>query len=136
MKPLLRILDANYNRAKEGIRVLEDIARFVIQDTGLTERWKRCRHDLTQSILSLPVSYRELVDARESSRDVGRQSFIPDKKKKSQWQDLFISNAKRSQEALRVLEELVKMIGPKYAANFQTLRFRLYDLEKRSLQKL
>ncbi len=136
MKPLLRILDANYNRAKEGIRVLEDITRFVIQDAALTSRWKRCRHDLTQAILRLPVSYRELVDARESSRDVGRQSFIRDKKKKSRWQDLFISNAKRSQEALRVLEELVKMIGPKYAANFQTLRFCLYDLEKRSLQKL
>lgn len=130
------MLDANYNRAKEAMRVSEDICRFVIEDAALTARWKRCRHDLTNTLHRLPIAYRRLLEARESSQDVGSRSFIHDKKNKSRWEDLLIANAKRSQEAARVLEEIAKTIDPHFAALFQGLRFRLYELEKISLRKL
>jgi thiamine-phosphate pyrophosphorylase len=135
-KRFLRILDANYNRAKEAIRVAEDIVRFVIEDPKLTARWKRARHDLTQVLLRFPVSYRHLVASRDSVQDVGRRSLIHDKTTKADWTGLFIANAKRSQEAMRVLEEISKIVASRQTPLFQRLRFRLYELEKASLRKL
>ena len=44
----LRIIDANLNRAAEGLRVLEDIARLGLNDASLSERLKTLRHELTQ----------------------------------------------------------------------------------------
>jgi thiamine-phosphate pyrophosphorylase len=55
--------------------------------------------------------------------------------KKPGWKDLLISNMKRAQESLRVLEESSKIVAPKKSKSFQTLRFRLYELEKKVLKK-
>lgn len=133
-KGLLRMVDANYNRAKEAMRVAEDIARFHFGDARLTLRYKRVRHDLTKALLGFKIPYRKLVEVRDSKEDVGAKSLIRDKKNPG-WKDLLLSNLKRAQEACRVLEELSKMASPKKTASFQKLRFRLYDLEKDSLQK-
>lgn len=133
-RELLRIIDANYNRAKEAIRVAEDIARFYFADRNLTTRFKRTRHDLTQALLGFKVPYRRLVESRNSKEDVGARSLIRDKKRPG-WKDLMLSNLKRAEEATRVLEEFAKMVEPKKIRSFQKIRFRLYELEKQSLQK-
>lgn len=133
-KSLLRVIDANYNRAKEALRVAEDIARFYLADSDLTRRFKRVRHDLTRILLGFKVPYRHLVEARNSREDVGRAGLVRDKKRPG-WKDLLLSNLKRGQEALRVLEEFSKMVEPRKTAAFQRIRFRLYELEKGSLQK-
>jgi thiamine-phosphate pyrophosphorylase len=133
-KSLLRIIDANYNRAKEALRVTEDIARFYLADARLTTRFKRARHDLTKALLGFKVPYRNLVEARNSKEDVGARSLIRDKKRPG-WKDLLLSNLKRAQEAARVLEEVSKMVEPKKTPVFQRLRFRLYELEKESLRQ-
>lgn len=133
-KSLLRIIDANYNRAKEAMRVAEDVARFHLADARLTNLFKRLRHDLTRALLTLKIPDRKLVAARDSEEDVGRRSLILDKKN-PRWKDLLLSNLKRAEEASRVLEEVSKMAAPKRAAAFQRIRFRLYELEKLSLQK-
>lgn len=133
-KGLFRIIDANYNRAKEAMRVAEDIARFRLADARLTARFKRLRHDLTRALLGLRVPDRELVAARDSREDVGRRSLIRDKKN-PRWKDLLVSNLKRAEEASRVLEEVSKMAAPRKAPSFQRIRFRLYELEKESLRK-
>lgn len=133
-KSPLRVIDANYNRAKEALRVAEDITRFYLADSRLTGRFKRIRHDLTKALLGFKVPYRRLVAARNSREDVGRKSLVKDKKRPG-WKDLLLSNLKRGQEALRVLEEFSKMVEPRKAAAFQRIRFRLYELEKDSLQK-
>ena len=133
-KGLLRIIDANYNRAKEAIRVAEDVARFSLGDSKLTARLKRTRHDLTQTLLEFDVPYRSLVEARDSKEDVGARSWVRDKKRPG-LQDLLLSNLKRAQEASRVLEEVSKIIAPKRTPSFQRVRFRLYELEKICLQK-
>lgn len=134
MKSALRMLDANYNRAKEALRVSEDVARFHLRDSRLTGRFKRVRHDLTKALLDLKIPDRRLVLARNLREDVGARSLIRDKKK-PRWKDLLVSNLKRAQEASRVLEELSKMIDPERTRTFQRIRFRLYELEKQSIQK-
>ena len=131
---ILRIIDANYNRAKEGIRVCEDVARFVLGATRLTDLYKSCRHDLTRVLLSLPVSYREIVAERNVREDVGRSSLKLDKKKIKP-EDIFSSNIQRAEEAVRVLEEWSKIISVPASRKFQKLRFKLYELEKETFKK-
>lgn len=134
-RKLLRLIDANANRVREGLRVCEDLFRFLYDDSKITNAFKKLRHDVSKTLMRFPVSYRDLVRARDSKRDVGKESLIQDKKK-SHWSDLVISNLKRAEEGLRVLEEASKIIAPKEPKRFQSLRFRLYELEKRVLQKL
>jgi hypothetical protein len=131
----LRLIDANFNRTKEGLRVCEDVSRFVLNDRSLTGSFKRLRHDTSKTILAFPVPYRKLVSARNTAQDVGRKSIIMDQSR-PRWKDLVISNLKRSEESLRVLEESSKIIAPKKAKSFQSLRFRLYGLEKKVLKRI
>lgn len=130
-----RIIDVNFNRVKEGLRVCEDILRFMYDDTMLTRAFKRLRHNCSGVLLDFPVSYRRLVEARNSAADVGKKSVILEKKK-SKWRDLLISNMKRSEEALRVLEEASKVVSPASARQFQKLRFQLYELEQKTLKRI
>ncbi|MBI4372641.1 MAG: thiamine-phosphate pyrophosphorylase [Candidatus Omnitrophica bacterium] len=133
-KKTLRLIDANLNRAKEGLRVCEDVLRFLYNDRSLTESFKKLRHDCSKIILEFPVPYRALVEARSVGQDVGKKSVILEKQKPG-WKDVAVSNLKRSEESLRVLEEASKIIAPRTARRFQALRFKLYELEKRMLQK-
>ena len=130
----LRLIDANFNRLKEGLRVCEDILRFMYDDRALTRSLKKLRHDCSKVLLSFPISYRVLVETREAFRDVGKKSVIYEKKK-PKWKDVLSSNLKRAEESLRVLEEASKVIAPVKSRSFQSMRFRLYELEKRILKK-
>ena len=132
-KAFLRGVDANANRAKEALRVTEDIARFLIEDKNATKRLKQCRHGLTQALLKFPLNYREFLAARNATGDIGKKSAIQDLRGKPKWQDLMSSNFKRAQEATRVLEEFSKTLSPKQSKDFQKIRFSLYELEKRCL---
>jgi hypothetical protein len=131
---LLRIIDANFNRAKEGVRVSEDLARFVFEDKKLAASFKKLRHELSKILLGFPVPYARLLKSRNSKGDVAKKHDIRDSKS-MEWTDLMTANLKRSQEAIRVLEECSKMISPKHASRFARLRFLSYELEKRSLRK-
>ena len=119
----LRILDANYNRAKEALRVSEDLVRFLMNDRVLTSQFKTSRHQLTQTLLRFPVSYSRFLSARDSVSDVGKKGWIADRPGKSKWQDLLCSNIKRAEEALRVLEEISKAIRPKKRLLFRNCGF-------------
>lgn len=130
----LRLIDANFNRAKEGLRVCEDVLRFIYDDRRLTSAFKKLRHDCSKALLKFPVPYHALVQARSSSDDVGKASMILEKKK-PHWRDIFISNLKRAEESLRVLEEASKVVAPAESKKFQSLRFRIYELEKRALEQ-
>ena len=130
----LRLIDANFNRAKEGLRVCEDILRFIYDDRALTGAFKRLRHGCSNILLEFPAPYRILVQARSSADDVGKKSAVSDKKK-PRWSDIFTANVKRAEESLRVLEEASKLAAPSRSRQFQSLRFRLYELEKKALEK-
>lgn len=135
MNAYLRIIDANFNRTKEALRTCEELARFLLEDKVLTLKFKALRHEVSQILIAFPVKYRQLVEARDSIKDVGKKSSIQDTKKKPVWQDVMISNLKRSQESLRVLEEFSKVVAPKSSSKFQKIRFDLYVLEKRTVKK-
>lgn len=134
-KIFLRILDANFNRAKEALRVGEDFSRFLLNDKALTSEFKKKRHELTKILLKFPAGYAKLLMSREALPDVGRHAILKDKPGKPGWKDIFCANLKRGQEAARVLEEISKAVSPKQSAALQKLRFELYDLEKRVFKK-
>ena len=113
----------------------EDVMRFVYDDAHLSRQLKTLRHGLTQALLGLPVSYAKPVEARSSIKDVGRGQPVTDQKKTG-WKSLVVRNLKRTEEALRVLEEASGVIAPRSASKFERIRFRVYELEKRIVKKL
>ncbi len=128
-RPTLRVLDVNLNRAREGLRVLEDTARLVWDDNDLFEELRAVRHGLDAVTRKV---YPRLVDARDSDGDPGR--VVPEVKKRDR-RGLVAANFRRAQEALRVLEEYGKVFSPSAAARFKAFRYRLYSAEKASLPR-
>jgi len=104
MRSVYRILDANLNRAREALRVLEDVARFHHDDAAVAARLKDARHALDAR--SRPWA-RELLLARDSVGDVGRDSDRPVSGPRP-LRDVVAANLKRAGEALRSIEEVSK----------------------------
>ncbi len=125
-----RLLDANLNRAREGLRVVEDTARFLWDDKKLYQSLRSLRHKL-HSITQ--VRYKDLLSARESETDVGRR--IPEGLRPSV-SSLVSANLRRAQEAVRVLEEYSKIFSNTAAADLKRIRYQLYMKEKMILKKL
>src|SRR5215475_12623895 len=69
--PVLHILDALLKRASEGLRVIEDYARFVLDDPFLTHTAKTLRHDLAAA--SAVITSPDRHAARDTQHDVGTQ---------------------------------------------------------------
>lgn len=132
---MLRLMDVNLDRLSEGLRVLEDVARFVLNDAPITERLKRLRHEM---IPSDPALERRLLAARNSESDIGRQSPVPGIERRG-LEDLVMANARRAQESLRVLEEFSKLpdIPLEIAGrDFERARFDLYEIERELVFRL
>lgn len=133
---VLRIVDASLNRVGEGLRILEDIARLLLNDAALTEQLKAMRHDLTRGSLAFN---RQLIQSRRADADVGMDAEVPDEDKKKELPQLLVANAKRVQESLRTLEEMAKLPGasPELdAEKFKHARFNLYTLEQNLMARL
>lgn len=125
---LFRVIDANLNRLKEGIRVVEDIMRYRDNNKELASKLKNLRH------LAKVEDIQSLLLYRDSINDVLRPTI----KTELQRQDtlsILIANFKRAQESARVLEELYKLSNPTNSENFKHIRYELYDLEKTVLLK-
>ncbi len=123
---LLRVVDANLNRLKEGIRVIEDIARYSYSNKTLASQLKKLRH---QSNIEDSTA---LLHSRDSNNDVLRQT-TKSEMNRATLEGIIIANYKRAQESSRVLEELYKLIDPTLSERFKTLRYELYTLEKEQL---
>src|SRR5262249_40726568 len=104
---LARVVDACANRAREGLRVVEDYCRFVLDDAFLCGELKRLRHDLTATLSGFPNT--DLLAARETQRDVGAALSTEAEQKRFSLLDVAQVNLKRMQEALRSLEEFAKI---------------------------
>ncbi|MBN2753647.1 MAG: thiamine-phosphate pyrophosphorylase [Candidatus Goldbacteria bacterium] len=134
-KSLYRIIDANLNRALEGIRVSEDIARFALSDKKSTLLLKQIRHAAASAAKIIEPDYCAIVSSRDSEKDAGRSLNPKSEFKKSGLKEILISNLKRAQESLRVLEETAKLIDIKAAASFKEARYNMYTAEKNILKK-
>ena len=135
-RQILRIIDANLNRIGEGLRLLEDVARLLLNDATLTQQLKTMRHQLIRGDWSLQ---QELLQARNSGGDVGINIEAPGDKKQRELPIMVVANARRVQEALRVMEELAKVPGttPEFdSEKFKQARFDLYTIERTLLSKL
>ena len=133
---LLRIVDANLNRIGEGLRVLEDIARLVLNDATLSQRLKTLRHELVTG--DLPFNTK-LIQARDSEGDVGINTLAPGQEKAKELPVVIMANARRIQQSLRTIEELAKTqdITPKLdPEKFKQARFDLYSIERELLSKI
>ncbi len=154
---LLRIVDANLNRSAEGLRVLEDVARFVLNDATLSQQLRTTRHSLAEVGESLGII---LLEERDSEHDVGRENVIDscpsvvasppsviasrrrsnlNKQSYPDLASLVEANANRVEESLRVLEELAKLdeLSSKLdATRFEKVRFCLYSVEKKMVSRL
>lgn len=125
----LRMIDANLNRAREGMRAMEDCARFVLGDASLSQRLKRARHAMREAADALPVPPGALLASRDSAGDVGTAISTGSEHARADHADLAQAGAKRACEALRVIEESVKTLGIS-GAPFESIRYTLYDLER------
>ncbi|MFP4332473.1 MAG: thiamine-phosphate pyrophosphorylase [Campylobacterales bacterium] len=122
---LLRIVDANLNRLKEGIRVIEDLFRYLYEDRTLAYELKELRHSIKLEC------YKSITDSRDIEGDILRTSTNSEKTNKSP-KDIVISNFKRAQEASRVLEEICKSLEVCDSEVFKSVRYTLYSLEKKA----
>jgi len=130
----LRIIDANLNRSREGLRVCEDVVRFVMDDRALTSSFKSLRHRLKELSEKISSEYNTL-NARRVRDDVGKKTTRSEILRKN-FADIFSANVQRVKESFRVLEEISKVMDAKISGDFKKLRFKLYGLEKKSIPKI
>ena len=120
---IYRVIDANLNRLKEGIRVVEDIMRYRDNNKELSRKLKSLRH---KARINETVA---LLQNRDSINDVLRSS-TKSEQKRSDIVSILTANFKRAEESARVLEEIFKLEDIEQSENFKTIRYELYNLEK------
>ena len=120
---LYRVIDANLNRLKEGVRVVEDLMRYLHNNKELSKKLKSIRH------LAVYEDIDALLEHRDSINDVLRPT-TQSELNRTDLKSIIIANFKRAQESSRVLEELFKLQSVKDSENFKHIRYELYDLEK------
>src|SRR5690606_19698823 len=159
MRSAARILDANLNRAREALRVLEDIARFALDDRELSGELKSMRHALRDAASLLGVDDLELIAARDAAHDVGKDVKTAAEGERESLRSVASAAGKRLTEALRSIEEIAKALPgairaparggmnageptdpitpaePAWRA-FERLRYRAYDAEMRTVLAL
>lgn len=125
---IFRVIDANLNRLKEGIRVIEDIARYSHNNKKVASKLKQLRHKSNIDDLQ------NLLASRDSINDVLRPT-ISSEMDRNGLKSIIVANYKRAQESSRVLEEMYKIIDPALSETFKQIRYELYTLEKDNLLK-
>ncbi|MBN1851868.1 MAG: thiamine phosphate synthase [Pirellulales bacterium] len=123
-----RVLDAAANRASEGLRVIEDFDRFILDDSWLTGQIKQLRHDLASVLARIPTNRRST--SRETIGDVGTRIGTLAEGSRADLAAVCEANFHRICEALRSLEEYGKLLDGELAGAIEQLRYRVYTLQK------
>ncbi|MBE3585433.1 MAG: thiamine phosphate synthase [Thermoanaerobacter sp.] len=134
MGDFYRVLDANFNRAREGLRVVEEVARFILDDPQITMRIRKIRHRLGLLQEKLTGQGIVLVEARDVCRDVAAPAPPAAGEEKINLLQLITANFKRVQEAVRVLEEYARLLP--FPAPFKEIRYEVYALEQEMAGRL
>ena len=129
-----RILDASANRAREALRVLEDAARFLLDDRSLTEELKHLRHQLGEAVGSLPAKL--LESSRAVEEDEGRTVTASGEFVRENAEAVVRAAASRASESLRSLEEWSKTLRPDSARAFEGIRYRAYEASGALVRRL
>lgn len=123
-----RIIDANFNRAREAIRVIEEYCRFALNSTLLSRRAKEIRHQLSRAISQFDTG--RLLSSRDILNDVGIGETVQHQLMRGDLKECFTAGCKRLTEALRTLAEVIQTQDRHLAKEIEKLRFDSYDLEK------
>lgn len=126
----MRIIDANSNRIREGIRVVEDIVRYCYENEGVSARLKDIRHKSESILRDCGINYADRFFSRDSLNDVGLNVSNSSEDKRACVNDVFLSNIRRATEGLRVMEEVTKIFSTDASKSYKHLRYRVYELEK------
>jgi len=124
----IRAFDASANRAREGLRVVEDSVRFILDDRFLTEQLKQLRHDLAATLSKVPIDRR--LTSRETQADVGTSLTTDSERLRNDIADILTSNFMRLQEALRSLEEFSKVFNANMSSQIKRIRYLTYTLHR------
>ena len=134
MREIHRILDANFNRAREALRVAEDCGRFALNDPAITAMAKNLRSDLREMLETMPVD--EMITSRDTPGDMGTEITSPGEPVRSGLPDVAVAACKRLSEALRTIEEYSKIIDPGRTLQIERMRYNAYTLEQRLTERL
>lgn len=129
MSDVLRIIDANANRAREALRVIEDAARFLLNSSSLSRECKKLRHDLAAALTHVD----SLEVHRDTPGDVGTQISTASEQHRATSADVVVASFKRFSEAMRTIEEYAKTLGEnggELAKQAEAIRYRGYELER------
>jgi thiamine-phosphate pyrophosphorylase len=121
-----RIIDANLNRSKEALRVVEDVLRFNYDDEDLATQVKSIRANLG----TIAKKHIKTIAHRDTQNDCLTQVTLNEEKERESLFDILIANFKRAQESLRVLEEVFKLVNLESSLLSKQLRYKTYILEK------
>lgn len=127
-RAVYRIIDANFNRGREAIRVIEEFCRFALNSSPLAARAKQLRHELSAAMGKLDGG--RLIASRDTVGDVGVGQRVEEQLVRGQLKDSFTAGCKRLAEALRVLSEMTQALNPAVAEKLEKLRYTAYTLEK------
>jgi len=127
-RAVYRIIDANFNRAREAIRIIEEFCRFALNSSSLTERAKRLRHELSSAIKKLDAGC--LISCRDTLDDVGVGKTVENQLTRDNLIDCFTASCKRLTEALRTLAEMTQTLNQPISESIENLRYGAYTLEK------
>ncbi|MFB3892862.1 MAG: thiamine phosphate synthase [Phycisphaerae bacterium] len=134
MREIYRILDANFNRAREALRVAEDCGRFAMNDPAITAMAKCMRSDLQEVLKAMPVA--EMLTSRDTPGDIGTGISSPTEPVREDFSSVVVAACKRLSEALRSIEEYSKIVAPSQTAQVERMRYNGYTLEQRLMGKL
>lgn len=126
---IYRLLDASHNRASEGLRTIEDYARFILDHHDLTESTKTLRHSLTTALASLDRN--QLILNRDTINDCGTTIKTETENARPDARSVVLAAFGRVQQALRSLEEYGKVVSSSFAPKVEALRYQAYTLEKK-----
>ncbi len=127
-RDVARIIDANLNRTREGLRVLEEYARFVLNDEAATRRIKQMRHDAAAAAGVFPAAI--LIDARDTPGDAGTRIATEGERQRGDAAAVARAAAGRIGESLRSLEEYAKIGHRDAATEFERIRYECYTIEQ------
>ena len=126
---VFRILDANLNRLREALRVIEDYFRFSTSLETIAVQLKQLRHSLEE--IEQEIGPGRLLAHRDTGADPFANVNRPEEMGRSSPMQIVSGNFKRAQEACRVIEEYTKITeAPHLSGKAKIMRFSLYAIEK------
>lgn len=122
-----RVLDANYNRAVEGLRAVEEYFRFIASNAKITSEIKNLRHRIAACCSEYIDDW---ASQRNSGEDIGAAISAPDEYSRQSFSSIVSANLARVNQALRAMEEYAKAACPELSPGIESIRYEFYEVEK------